>query len=107
MSAFVNTLRRNPDAITVGTPGSDAITVRAQMIERWETVALRTDPSVGVRALKALALEAFGTDVALAEDWVIKLKGHEVRDESVTLAEAGARDGSTFLVHHRARRPVR
>ena len=41
------------------------------------------------------------------DDYVIKLRGFEVLDENVTLAQAGARDGSIFLLTHRRRRPVR
>jgi hypothetical protein len=37
----------------------------------------------------------------------MKLRGHEVRDEASTVSAAGARDGSTFLLTYRHRRPVK
>jgi hypothetical protein len=42
-----------------------------------------------------------------ASEYVIKLRGFEVLDENVSLADAGARNGSIFLLTHRRRRPVR
>jgi hypothetical protein len=41
------------------------------------------------------------------EDYVLKLNGWEVLDESASLAATGAVDGSIFLVTGRRRRPVR
>jgi hypothetical protein len=40
-------------------------------------------------------------------DYVMKLRGFEMLDEQQTLAEAGAKENSTFLLTHRRRRPVR
>ena len=40
-------------------------------------------------------------------DFVLKLRGFEVLNEEVSLAEAGAVEGSIFLVTYRRRRPVR
>ena len=42
-----------------------------------------------------------------ASGFVLKHQGWEVLDEGVTLAAAGAVDGSIFLLTHRRRRPVR
>jgi hypothetical protein len=38
---------------------------------------------------------------------VMKLRGHEVVHEGATVRAAGAREGSTFLLTFRHRRPVR
>jgi hypothetical protein len=46
-------------------------------------------------------------DAAFHEDFVTKLNGVVVTDENASLAEAGATDGSIFLVQYRRRRPVR
>jgi hypothetical protein len=47
------------------------------------------------------------SDAEHPEDFVIKLRGWELLDESQSLAAAGAGNGSTFLVTSRRRRPVR
>lgn len=109
MSSVVSTLRARPDVLTLtGTPGSpDAITVRVQMPELWETIAVRCDADTPVLALKRAALEAFGQYDTPATEYVLKLRGFEVLDESAPVSVAGARDGSTFLLAYRWRRPVR
>jgi hypothetical protein len=37
---------------------------------------------------------------------MVKLRGYEVLDEDAPLSSTGARDGSTFLITDRRRRPV-
>ena len=44
---------------------------------------------------------------AKPDEFVLKLRGFEVLNEDVSLAEAGAIEGSIFLVTYRRRRPVR
>jgi hypothetical protein len=60
-----------------------------------------------VLALKVMALAALMPDADFHEDFVVKLHGAEVVDENAPIADAGARDGSIFLVTSRRRRPVR
>jgi hypothetical protein len=55
-----------------------------------------------VRALAALFPEA-----QMHEDFVLKLRGWEILDEAVSLADAGVIDGSILLLTHRRRRAVR
>ena len=108
MSAGVTLpFRARGTALALGTDDASAITVRVQLPELWETVAVRCGAAVSVAALKAAALEAFGQRVHPAHEFVMKLRGHEVRDEGATVTAAGARDGSTFLLTYRHRRPVR
>ena len=108
MSARVTLpFRARGTALALGADDASAITVRVQLPELWETIAVRCGGAVSVAALKAAALEAFGQRLHPAHEYVMKLRGHEVRDESATVAGAGARDGSTFLLTYRHRRPVR
>ena len=58
-------------------------------------------------ALKQAALQAFGLVDAHAADYLVKLHGAEVLGEIESIAHSGARDGSTYLLAHRLRRPVR
>ena len=44
---------------------------------------------------------------AIPQDFVVKLRGWEVLDESASLADAGVVDGSILLLTYRRRRAVR
>lgn len=109
MSApFVTTLRARPGEIRLGPEdGAGAITVRVQMPEVWDVVRVVLPATEAVVALKVRALEALYPEGTAHEQFVLKLGGFEVLDENQSVGEAGARDGSTFLVTHRRRRPVR
>ena len=108
MSAGVTLpFRARGAALALGADDASAITVRVQLPELWETIAVRCGGAVSVAALKVSALEAFGQRLHPAHEYVMKLRGHEVRDEAATVTGAGARDGSTFLLTYRHRRPVR
>ena len=108
MSAGVTLpFRARGAALALGADDASAITVRVQLPELWDTIAVRCGGAVSVAALKASALEAFGQRLHPAHEYVMKLRGHEVRDEAATVTGAGARDGSTFLLTYRHRRPVR
>jgi hypothetical protein len=103
---FVAQLRVRPEAIRLGTPGSPVITVRVQVPEVWDTVRVDVSPDAPVVTVKERALEALmpGADQA---EYVTKLRGFEVLDETASLDAAGVVNGSTLLVTFRRRRPVR
>lgn len=104
---FVTTLRARPGTIRIGEPAAGAITVRVQMPEVWDAVRVVLPPDEPVLALKVRALGALFPDGEIHDDFVVKLGGFEVLDENASVTEAGAVDGSTFLLTHRRRRPVR
>ncbi len=106
MSALVNGLRARPGVLALGS-AENAITVRVQVPELWDAVAVRCGEGTSVLALEQAALEAFGERHHPAEDYVMKLRGFEVFDEHAAVTDAGAREGSTFLLTYRLRRPVR
>ncbi len=108
MSApFAATLRVRPEIIRLGDGATDAVSLRVQMPEVWDAVRVDAPLSESVLALKLRALEALFPDFEFHEDFILKLKGFEVLDEGVLLSEAGAANGSIFLLTHRRRRPVR
>jgi hypothetical protein len=82
-------------------------TLRVEIPEVWDTVRVSAPASEPVLSLKVMALAALMPDADFHEDFVVKLHGAEVVDENAPLADAGALDGSIFLVTSRRRRPVR
>lgn len=105
-SPFVTGLRTRGKALTLGSPSAAPMKLRAQVLEAWDTIRIDADPSASVRSLKELALrELYPEDIPETE-FVVKLNGFEVLDEGVPLSASGARDGSTFLITDRRRRPV-
>lgn len=108
MSApFVAQLRSRPGILRLGNDGERRITVRVEMPEVWDTVRVEAPPSEPVAALKARALEVLYPQVDPPREFVLKLNGFEVLDENASIADAGAKDGSIFLLTYRRRRPVR
>jgi hypothetical protein len=105
---FVAQLRTQGDIIELASPGGPAITLRVEMPEVWDVVRVHASPDERVLTIKRCALERLYPGSELHDDeYVLKLNGWEVLDESASLAAAGAVDGSIFLVTNRRRRPVR
>ncbi len=121
---FVASLRTRPETIRLvsGVEGRDrqgaaqgdgsaaategTIVVRVEVPDRWDVVRVEAVPSERVQAVKVAALSVIDPK-ADQRNYVTKLRGFEVLDEGATLADAGAVDGSIFVVTHRRRRPVR
>jgi len=108
MSApFVTGLRSRPSTIRLSPDGVEVITIRVEMPEVWDVVRIAVAPSEPVLAVKVRALAALFPEAQLHEDFVLKLRGWEILDEAVSLADAGVIDGSILLLTHRRRRAVR
>lgn len=108
MSApFVSGLRARPGVLRLGADGQRRITLRVQMPEVWDVVRVETPPDAPVSAVKAEAMAALSPEGGPADAFVVKLNGYEVLDEAASVADVGAKDGSTFLLTYRRRRPVR
>jgi hypothetical protein len=103
---FVATLRTTGDAISISPDATDAITLRVEMPEVWDTVKVRVAPGNPVSAVKSAALGQLFPGAMLA-DFVLKLHGWEVLDETASVRDTGAVNGSIFLLTNRKRRPVR
>ena len=104
---FVSQLRSRPGVLRIGADGQPRITLRVQMPEVWDVVRVETPASEPVATIKAQALAALFPDGQSPDAFVLKLNGFEVLDESASVTDSGATDGSTFLLTHRRRRPVR
>ena len=103
---FVANVRSRPQVVRLGDPKAPAIAVRVEIPELWDVVRIDAPSTETVLAVKVAALATLmpGAD---QRNFVIKLRGFEVLDEHLSLADAGAIDGSIFLLTHRRRRPVR
>ena len=105
---FVARLRTRGNIIELASPGDAAITIRVEMPEVWDVVRVHASPDERALTVKHRALEALlpGSEL-LADEYVLKLHGWEVLDESASLAATGAVDGSIFLLTGRRRKAVR
>lgn len=112
---FVTGLRARPATIDLSRAGEPSMTVRVEVPEVWDTVRIVASLNEPVVSIKRAALDALCPHEALAvtnhgdvaEEYIIKLRGWEVLDESLSLSDAGAINGSIFLLTHRRRRAVR
>lgn len=109
MSAvFANSLRARGGVIPVGdTASGDVVKFRVEMPAVWDVVRLDAQSSDSVRTAKVYALNALMPNALFPDEFSVKLNGIEIFDEATSLAKAGVVDGSTLLVAHRRRRPVR
>ena len=108
MPPFTASIRtKGADAVRLGAPDAKSITVRVEVPEVWDVVVVHAPASERVHSVKLAALQSLYSEVDYPDNWVIKLGGFEVLDEGASLAEAGAVDGSIFLLTGRRRRPVR
>lgn len=104
---FVTGLRARRGTIDLSRQGEPAITVRVEMAEVWDTIRVSTSPNEPVVTIKRAALGALFPSAEHPEEFVMKLRGWEVLDEGATLSDAGAIDGSIFLLANRRRRAVK
>lgn len=105
---FTASLRSRPDGLRLGTENEPVITLRVQVPDVWDTIRVDAPADTPVAVLKERALQALMPDEAMNHaDFVMKLAGWEVLDERVALSDAGARNGSIFLLTSRRRHPVR
>ena len=79
-------------------------TALMQAVQAFEQNPSKEPPA---SAVKDAAFAVLGHPHDLAADYVMKLRGVDMPVESLELGDSSARDGSTFILVHRLRRPVR
>jgi len=104
---FVSELRTSDEVVKVGGTDGDTLHLRVQAAELWEALRVDASPASTVETVKKAALSRFFPAGEPITDFVVKLRGFEVLDESATLSASGAKDGSTLLLARRRRRPVK
>lgn len=87
---------------------AERFVVRVMVTPVWDQVFLPVDPATTVARLKRDALQAALKRSSLDPDaYVVKFRGAEVLDESVTLGSLGAVPNAPFIVLPARRQPVR
>ena len=105
---FVTALRTPRGPVQrIGTDGGERVTVRVQFEALWDAVAFDVRMDEPVATLVQSALAHFKVPNTSPAEFITKLNGWEVKGADATVASSGAKDGSTFLVAYRFRRPVR
>jgi hypothetical protein len=103
---FVSSLRTRGEPLKLGSGTGNVLQLRAQVLEAWDAIRIDADPSASVSSLKQLALKALYPDVRHDDEYVVKLNGFEILDEAAPISSTAAKNGSTFLITDRRRRPV-
>ena len=106
MTAFATQLRTNRAPIFVAS-GPNAITIRVEASDIWETVRVTALPTTTVADVQQRVVAELFPAGDLPADFVMKVKGWEVLDSRATLADTDVVDGSILLLAYRRRRPVR
>jgi len=104
---FVTQLRTRGESLDLSGASADAFLIRAQVHEAWDAVRVLVSTTTTVAMVKQAALGALLRDGSDPDAYVAKVRGHEVHDESCTLADADVRAGTTVFVHARRRRAIR
>jgi hypothetical protein len=103
---FVSALRTRGAPFKLGSPSAAPLQVRAQVLEAWDAIKIDANPEASVKSLKHLALQELYPDVRSDDEYMVKLHGFEVLDENAPISSTAAKNGSTFLITDRRRRPV-
>lgn len=103
---FVTSLRVRGDALKLGSGNGPVLHLRAQVLEAWDAIRVDADPAASVKSLKQIALRELYPDVRKEDEYVVKLNGFEILDESAPISSTAAKNGSIFLITDRRRRPV-
>jgi hypothetical protein len=104
---FVTALRTRGAVLRLGAEGGDRMTVRVQLESLWDAIAVDVRADEPISTLVRTALARFGVSDAPLAEFITKLNGWEVKGADATVVSSGAKNGSTFLVAYRFRRPVR
>jgi hypothetical protein len=104
---FVQQIRAFGEPIRLTGETDDVLHLRVQVPEVWDAVRVEASPDDPVQLVKVHALERLQGGTRGHDQYVVKLRGWEILDETASLQEVGARNGSSFLITYRRRRPIR
>jgi hypothetical protein len=90
------------------TPVGTRFAVRVMVTDVWDQVFLAVEPTMTVTELKRQALaQALKRALVRLEDYVVKFRGAQVLDESVTLLALGVVPNAALIVLPARRQAVR
>ena len=104
---LVGQLRSNRPPLELAASGPNSISFRVQVLEQWDAIRVIASPETKVSEVKERVHRAFNPDYPYSDEFVLKLHGWEMLDESATIAHSGIVNGSIILLGDRRRRPVR
>lgn len=104
---FVTNLRTNGAVITLAAGNEPVIHIRVQVAALWDSVRVDAAETEPVISVKRAALDFMYPERVDPDEYVVRLHGFEILDESVSLAAAGLVNGSILLLVNRRRQPVR
>jgi hypothetical protein len=85
---------------------SDTLVVRVRVLEEWDEIVLKVEPSTRIGDLKRMALDAAKV-VQPESSYLMKFRGAELPDESRTVADERIPPDAGLIVLRRRRSPVR
>ena len=106
-TAFVRQLRSHRPPIEMAAPGPNTVAFRVQAAEHWDAVKVVAAPETTVAEVKQRVLAAFYPGHEYRDEFVFKVHGWEMLDESAAIGQSGIVNGSIILLGDRRRRPVR
>jgi hypothetical protein len=104
---FVTALRTERGKVLRIGEGGERVTLRVQFEPLWDAVAVDVPATMTIADLTTAVLRHFGVSHVPLSDYIVKLRGWEVKGSDATVGSSGAKSGSTLLVAYRFRRPVR
>jgi hypothetical protein len=104
---FVQQVRAHGEPIRLTREGDEVLHLRVQVPEVWDAVRIEASPDEPVQLVKVHALAKLQGGVRPHDQYVVKLRGWEILDESASLRDVGVKDGSSLLITYRRRRPIR
>ena len=85
---------------------SDTVELRVRVHDAWDDVNIAVPSSTTVGELKRHVLEIVG-EAEPADEFTVKFRGVELRNEQRSMADADVPDGAALIVLRRRRRAVR
>jgi hypothetical protein len=87
--------------------GVERFPVRVMVMPAWDTTTIQADGATTIAQLKREALRATRKTAADEQSYMVKYRGAQVLDESLTLRALGAVPNAPFIVLPARRQPVR
>jgi len=85
----------------------ERIPVRVMVMPAWDTATIQTDATTTVAQLKREALRQTRKTAADEQSYLVKYRGAQILDESVTLRTLGVVPNAPLIVLPARRQPVR